>query len=211
MTTVPDHVERPGIATAVSRALTADAPPWFQSPSHQDALAAALLTALSLVGVVAHLHVDLPEGEGEVAARSLDVLGITLILCQTVPLAWRRRNPVQVLTVSMSALFVFALMGYFASFAAFGFLLAVYTVAAYRARSVSVPLGVAGGVILLLILVFRREPIEIDAILAEFMIVSAAWFLGDSLRIRRGQVVELEHRATRLERDREERARQAVA
>jgi signal transduction histidine kinase len=183
----------------------------LQSVAVQDALTAGLLTVLSLIGVITDVHVDLPEGEGEAAARGLDVLGIGLILLQTLPLAWRRRNPVAVLCVSMSALFVFSVLGYFASFAAFGFLLALFTVAAYRDRPISVPAGVASGVVLWLILVFRREPIEIDAILAEFMIVSAAWFLGDSLRIRREQVVQLEDRALRLEREREERARQAVA
>ena len=185
--------------------------PWFENTSVQDAVGAGFLTALSLIGVVTNLHVDLPEGEGEAAARSLDVLGISLILLQTVPLAWRRRNPVATLVVSLSALFAFSLLGYFASFAAFGFLIALYTVAAHRPRRISVPVGISSGVVLLLILLFRREPIEVDAILAEFMFVSAAWFLGDSLRIRREQVVQLEDRALRLERDREEQARRAVA
>ena len=185
--------------------------PWFENASVQDACGAGFLTALSLIGVVTNLHVDLPEGEGEAAARTLDVLGISLILLQTVPLAWRRRNPVATLAVSLAALFAFSLLGYFASFAAFGFLIALFTVAAHRPRRISVPVGIASGVVLLLILLFRREPIEIDAVLAEFMFVSAAWFLGDSLRIRREQVVQLEDRALRLERDREEQARRAVA
>jgi signal transduction histidine kinase len=193
------------------RAADAVAASRLESVAVQDALGAALLTALSLVGVVTDVHVDLPEGEGEVAARALDTLGVGLILLQTVPLAWRRRHPVAVLAVSLSALFAFSILGYFASFAAFGFLIALFTVAAHRHRHVSIPAGIASGVALWLILVFRREPIEIDAILAEYMIVSAAWFLGDSLRIRREQVVQLEDRALRLERDREEKARQAVA
>jgi signal transduction histidine kinase len=46
--------------------------------------------------------------------------------------------------------------------------------------------------------------------LAECLFVGAAWFLGDGLRIRRGQVVMLEDRASRLEREREERAERAV-
>jgi signal transduction histidine kinase len=184
---------------------------WLDNPSVQDALAAGLLTTLSLIGVVTHLHVDLPEGEGEVASRALDSLGIGLILLQTVPLAWRRRNPVLVLGVSLSALFAFSLLGYFASFAAFGFLFALYTVAAYRDRPTSVWVGAISGLALLLIFEFRKEAVEIDAILAECMVVSAAWFLGDSLRIRRSQLVQLEDRALRLELEREERARQAVA
>ena len=198
-----DQVKRPG-----SRDVR---PPWYERPPQQDVLGAGLLTVLSLIGVVTHLHVDLPEGEGEVAARSIGALGVTLILLQTVPLAWRRKYPIGVLAVSLTALFLYSAIGYFASFAAFGFLIALYTVAANRDRRISVPAGIASGAVLLLILFIRQEPIEIDAILAEFMFVSAAWFLGDGFRIRREQVIELEDRALRLEREREERAQQAVS
>jgi signal transduction histidine kinase len=57
----------------------------------------------------------------------------------------------------------------------------------------------------------QKEPVEPDAILAECLIVGGAWFLGDGLRIRRGQVLMLEDRASRLEQEREERTERAVA
>ena len=183
---------------------------WYGRAREQDALGALLLTTLSLIGVITHLHVDLPEGEGEAAARSIDALGIGLVLLQTIPLAWRRRRPVAVLCVSATALFFYSMLGYFASFAAFGFLVALYTVAAYQERRISIRAGIGSGVMLLLILLFNREPIEIDAVLAESMILGAAWFLGDGFRIRREQVRQLEDRALRLERDREDRARRSV-
>ena len=179
-------------------------------PFVQDGLTAVVLTATGVVGVLAHLHVDLPEG-GEGGRRALDALGVGLVLLQTVPLVWRRRAPVSVLSVIIGALFIFSMLGYFPSFAAFGFLVAMYTVAAERDRSTSILAGLSAAVVVLLILVFSREPVEPDALIAECFIVAAAWFLGDGFRIRRGQVVELEHRAVQLERDREERARQAVA
>ena len=75
-------------------------------PIVQDSLVAGVLTATSLVGVLVHLHVDLPEGGEDVTVRSLDALGLVLILLQTVPLAWRRRAPVPVLAVTMTALSV---------------------------------------------------------------------------------------------------------
>jgi signal transduction histidine kinase len=62
-----------------------------------------------------------------------------------------------------------------------------------------------------LVLLVQKEPVEPDAILAECLIVGGAWFLGDGLRIRRGQVVMLEDRASRLEQEREERTERAVA
>ena len=180
-------------------------------PMAQDALTAAALTATSLVGVLAHLHVDLPEGGGDLPVRGLDALGIMLVLLQTMPLVWRRRAPLVVLSVTASALFLFSLLGYLRSFAAFGFLVALYTVAGYRERRASVPAGLAAAGVVLLILVLGREPVEPDTIIAECLIVGGAWFLGDGLRIRHGQVVQLEDRATRLEREREVLAQQAVA
>jgi signal transduction histidine kinase len=187
---------------------------WVKSlsmkPLAQDTLFAVLLTAASLVGVVTHFHVDIPEGGSDGPGRSLDALGIGLILLQTMPLMWRRRAPVLVLAVTAAALFLFSVLGYFRSLAAFGFLVALYTVAAHRDRRKSVPAGVAAGVVVFLILVTGKEPLEPDALIAACLFVGAAWFLGDGLRIRRGQVVLLEDRATRLEREGEEVTQRAV-
>ena len=182
----------------------------LRKPFVQDALIAAALTAVSLIGVMTHLHVDIPEGGGDVTLRTLDLLGLTLILLQTAPLAWRRRAPVVVLAVITGALILFSVDGYFRSFAAFGFLIALYTVAAHRERSISIPAGIAAGVGVLVILLAGREPIEPDTIIAECLIVGAAWFIGDGYRIRRGQYAQLEERADRLERAGEELARHAV-
>jgi hypothetical protein len=92
---------------------------WPARPFLQDTLIAVVLTAASLVGMVTHFQVDIPEGGGEAAGRSLDPLGVGLILLQTLPLAWRRRTPIRVLTVTGAALFLFSLLGYFRSLAAF--------------------------------------------------------------------------------------------
>jgi signal transduction histidine kinase len=206
------EIERhpPRIDRLRSRAVAIGHRSVLSRPIVQDALLAALLTATSLVGVLVHLHVDLPEGGEEVTVRSLDALGLVLILLQTVPLTWRRRAPIRVLAVTMTALFVYSVVGYFTSFAALGFLVALYTAAAYRERSVSIPAGIAAAFVVLLILLMQKEPVEPDAVLVECLFVGAAWFLGDGLRIRRGQVLMLEDRASRLEREREERAQRAV-
>jgi signal transduction histidine kinase len=172
---------------------------------------AAVVTATSLVGLMAHLPLDLPEGGEDEALRKLDALGVGLALLQTVPLIWRRAAPVLVLAVTTGALFVFSLLGYFHSFASFGFLLALYTVAAHRERRTSVRAGIASGIVMLSILLFGNEPLEPDEIIVECLILGAAWFLGDSLRIQRRQVVRLGDLASRLEREREEFAQQAVA
>jgi len=101
-------------------------------------------------------------------------------------------------------------LGYFRSFAAFGFLIALYTVAANRDRRTSIPAGIVAGAVVLLILSLGPEPLEPEALIATCLIVGAAWFIGDAYRIRRSEFVQLEDRATRLEREREELTRQAV-
>jgi signal transduction histidine kinase len=183
----------------------------FDRPSVQDALIAAALTAIALVGMLTRLHVDLPEGGGDVTRRNLDAIGVGLVLLQTATLAWRRKAPVVVLTVVTVSLFLFSVLGYFRSFASFSFLIALYTVAAHRDRRVSIPAGLACGVVVFLILSLGHEPIEPDTVIVECLIVGAAWFIGDGFRIRRGQYIQLEERAARLERAGEEIARHAVA
>jgi signal transduction histidine kinase len=182
----------------------------LSEPLVQDALIATLLTAASLVGLLTQLHVDLPEG-GTDGHPSLDGIGLALALLQTVPLVWRRVAPVVVLAIVTSATFLFFTLGYFPSFASFGFLLALYTVAAHRERRISIPAALASVGVVLLILDLSREPIEIDTIFAECLVVGAVWFIGDGLRVKRTQVISLEDRATRFEREREEATRHAVA
>ena len=180
-------------------------------PMVQDSLIAGALTSTSLVGVMNRLSVDLPEGAGEVTVHTLDEFGIALVMAQTAPLAWRRRAPVAVLSIITGALFLFSILGYFRSFAAFGFLIALYTVAAHRDRGISIPAGIAAGGVILLILLLGPEPLEPDALIATCLIVGSAWFIGDAHRVRRGEFVQLEDRATRLERERGELAREAAA
>ncbi len=183
----------------------------LSSPLRQDTLIASLLTTASLVGLLVHLHVDLPEGGADPVNAPLDPLGIVLALLQTVPLVWRRVAPVLVLVVCSVAMFLFFSFGYLPSFASFGFLLALYSVAAHRERRVSIPAALWSAFVVLMILFNSWEPLELDAIFAEGLVVGAVWFIGDGLRTQRSQVSTLEDRATRFEREREEAAQEAVA
>ncbi len=183
----------------------------LSDPFIQDTIIASLLTVASIVGLLENLQFDLPEGGTDARHRTLDTLGFSLALMQTVPLAWRRVAPVAVLTVSASAMFVYVALGYLPSFATFGFLLALYTVAAHRERRISIPAALASGGVVLAILSMSRLPVELDRIFADFVVVGAVWFIGDGLRVKRGQVRSLEDRATRLERDREAAALRAAA
>ena len=182
----------------------------FGRPMVQDGLTAAGLAIASMVGLIAHVPVEVLEGAGDVPLQGLDALGVGLVLLQTGPIVWRRTAPVPVLAVTLGALLTFSFLRSPPSLASFGFLVALYTVAAYRVRRVSVPAAIAGGMGALVIFFVPGRPVAPDALGAGYLIVGAAWFLGDGVRIRRGHVVQLQDRATRLEKEREERAEQAV-
>lgn len=182
----------------------------LSSPLVQDALIASLLTAVSLVGLLEDLELDLPADGKEARHRTVDTLGFVLALLQTVPLVWRRRVPVAVLAVSTSAMFLYFTLGYPPSFASLGVLLALFTVATYRARRISIPAAIATGGAVLSILVVSTDPIAIDTVLAGCVVVGAVWFIGDGLRVKRCQLVLLEDRAARLEGEREEAALRAA-
>ncbi len=175
-----------------------------------DGAVAVALAAACLVGVFVNLPVDLPEGV-DPARRDVDGAGIGLAMLQVLPLAWRRRAPIPVLCVTSGALLLSFALGYPPSLASAGFLVALYTVASHRERRASIPAGIGSYAVVLSMLILGSEPFEPDAMFAELLIVGAAWGLGDGSRVRRGQVIQLEDRATRLERDREERAARAVA
>jgi signal transduction histidine kinase len=70
---------------------------------------------------------------------------------------------------------------------------------------------VACGLLLLAMSMAGREPLEIDALLAEGLVVAGAWVLGDGVRARRIALLRSEDRAATLELDQEQRAREAVA
>jgi signal transduction histidine kinase len=186
------------------------APAAAVGPFLMDGLAACALTAVAIGGLIAHVDINVLDGDGE-AFRALDVLAITLVLLQTGSLVLRRSAPVLTLTLAGGGLLLYSMLDYAPSLASFGFLAALYTVAAYRNRRISVPAGIAAVCVVSMVVGIGRQPVAPDTFVADHVIVAAAWFLGEGLRLRRLHMVRLEDRASRLEREREERARQAVA
>ncbi len=180
------------------------------SPAVQDGLAAGALTAAAISGLLAHVDVNFLDGDLEVF-RHLDSVGMALVVLQTGPIAFRRRAPVLTLAVTATALLAFSLMHYPPSLGSFGFMVSTYTVAANRDRTVSLPAGVAAAAVMVVVLVAGRQSVAPDTLIADYLILGAAWFFGEGLRLRRRYVVALEERAARLEVEQEERARAAAA
>jgi signal transduction histidine kinase len=131
-----------------------------------------------------------------------------LTLLATLPIAVRRRYPVEVFAVTLSAAVANDLIGDRFQFA--GALVGLYTVATYvgRPKSIYALAAAALGAAATSVGDSGTGMAQFVAILAVF---AASWLLGDNIRTRRAYLRELEDRADRLEREREESIRRAAA
>jgi signal transduction histidine kinase len=92
-----------------------------------------------------------------------------------------------------------------------GPVIALYTVATRCERRAALAAGAATGVALALPVAAARGVSSTGFAAVMYAVFMVAWVLGDNVRTRRAYLAEVEARAERLERDREERARRAVA
>jgi signal transduction histidine kinase len=134
-------------------------------------------------------------------------IGLTEL--SVLPLALRRSRPLAVLATTLTAAIVGDL--WFSGFLAPGPVIALYTVAAHRGRPVSLVAGAVTGLALSIPAAAGKGVSSPGFAAAMYAAFFAAWALGDNLRTRRAYLAEVEARAQWLERDREERARRAVA
>jgi signal transduction histidine kinase len=168
--------------------------PWWT-----DSLLALLLTFISVGSVVAATH---HVGE------SVNPLDVILAALATLPIAGRRYRPLAVLAITVGAETLLLLFSSQTT-VPLGALVALYTVASRCERPVSIRAAewVALPITIGVIADSGPHPEDIIPKLALFGI---AWVLGDNIRTRRAYLAELEARAARLEREREEQAVRAV-
>jgi signal transduction histidine kinase len=133
---------------------------------------------------------------------------VALTLLATLPIAVRRRFPLLIFALTLSAALVMDVR--YNSFQFAGALVALYTVAAYVGRPGSIGVGV-GTALALPITRFDDDPTGLPEIVATYVIFAAAWILGDRIGARRTYLRGLEERAVQHEREREEHARRAAA
>jgi signal transduction histidine kinase len=177
--------------------LTARRRRWTASPRTDIALALAL-------GVVC-----LQSAFGEDGLKQPGWAAVALVELSVLPLAVRRSRPLLVLATTLGAAITADL--WFSSFLLPGPVIALYTVAAHRERRVATAAAAATGGALLIPAVAGRGVSSAGFAVVMYAVFTVAWAVGDNLRTRRAYLVEVEARAERLEREREERARQAVA
>ncbi|MGO9178749.1 MAG: sensor histidine kinase [Candidatus Limnocylindrales bacterium] len=148
-----------------------------------------------------------------VAAGPLTPVSAILILAQTLPLAVRRRYPVPVLIVAGVGIGLYSALGYAESGGNYGVLVALYTVAANSTRRTATLAAVltALGILLTFENYMQHDPHVAGQLLLVYTEYAVAWVVGTYLQGHRQDVLALQERAARLEREREERARLAVA
>src|SRR3954469_19265296 len=135
---------------------------------------------------------------------------VPLALAQTLPLAYRRVRPVSVLAVTLVSGIVFNVGFADSPTLPLGVVVSLYTVAVYCERTVSTRAALVTAVALP-VPILVAAGFAVDSSLLPLGITAGAWMLGDNLRTRRAYLGELEAKAVRLEREREEEARRAVA
>jgi len=133
---------------------------------------------------------------------------VALTLVATLPIALRRRFPLVVFVVTLTAALVLDVR--YSSFQFAGALVALYTVAAYIGRPGSIGVGV-GTALALPITQFDDDAAGLAEVVASYVLFAVAWVLGDRIGARRTYTEKLEERAVQHEREREEHARRAAA
>jgi signal transduction histidine kinase len=169
--------------------------PWWT-----DSLLALLLTVPSIGSVifVGHGH----------HAQPISALETILALLVALPIAARRYRPLAVLAITVTAETILLLFSAHAP-VPLGVGVALYTVASRCERPVSIRAAAWVGPPIT-VGVIANNWAHPGQVIPELALFSIAWILGDNLRTRRAYLAELEARAARLEREREEQATRAT-
>ena len=150
--------------------------------------------------------------------RDRSTLNIAFVLLQTLPLVFRRRLPFTVFAVGAGSMAVQGALGFYSpTFAFLALNVALYSLAAYGDRQLAILGVVAWAGLLSVHLTFfvattwpHVAIADLYDLFNDWVLLAAAWVLGQGVRQRRAHAAELEDRAARLEREREEQARQAA-
>jgi signal transduction histidine kinase len=153
---------------------------------------------------------------GTVIAYNIRInpLAAVLLGLQTLPIMVRRRSPILVLCATGFSITIYSSLGYPDANGSFGVFAAFYTVAANEPRERAMVAAVITAIGITITFasyaVFRSLASWTVGLTLNFGLFAFAWLLGDNLRVRRAYTAELEERAARLEREREDKAAAAV-
>jgi signal transduction histidine kinase len=163
--------------------------------------------ALAAAGLSTAVFVDNQVIRG--LPRGTLALAYALALLHTLPLAARRRFPGAVLAASVASGLAVAAIGLPPETLGLAILVAVYSVAAYGDRWVSLA-GLAAAELGSAAVQLTPSRFNAPTVVTNTLVIGAAWLLGHFVGVRRAYTARVE-RTAELERARAEQARQAVA
>jgi signal transduction histidine kinase len=163
--------------------------------------------ALAAAGLSTAFFVSDLVGSG--LPRGILALGYALALLHTLSLAARRRFPGTVLGISVASGLAVAALGLSPIVLGPAILVAVYSVAAYGDRWVSLA-GLAAAEVGSVAVQLTPGRFQAPTVISNALVIGAAWLLGHFVGGRRSYTAQLEQ-AAELERARAEQARRAVA
>jgi signal transduction histidine kinase len=143
-------------------------------------------------------------------SRGTLILGCALVLLHTLSLVARRRFPGAVLALVVGSGLAFAALDLPPDILGVAILVAVYSVAAYGDRWVSLA-GLAVAELGLAAVQLTPGRTGVDTLVGNLGVVAAAWLLGRFAHNYRAYAARLEERTVELEQAREALARRAVA
>jgi len=133
---------------------------------------------------------------------------IGLIECTALPLAWRSLWPLPVLGITLVAAVAGDLL--FGGLQLAGPVIALYTVARHHDRRVSLTATAVTALALAVSAASRAAENPFFAI-AIYLVLAAAWAIGDNVRRRHAYLTRVQAREAAIEEEQQERARVAVA
>ena len=177
---------------------------------HRRALVTDVLLAVGLF--ISALGSVTVWDAGDGTARAPDIWSYSLIGLQTLPLIWRRRAPVTVLSLTIIGFIIDRGLDYPGSWAIFGMSVAIYTVGAQLEPRRSL---LVGGITIDVVLAWTAVGILVSdveplALLSELAFLGFPLLVGRESYHRQRRMVDLEARAIRAEHEREQRAAEAV-
>jgi signal transduction histidine kinase len=134
-------------------------------------------------------------------ALELDAVGVTLLLAQTLPVAWRRQRPALVWLIVGCATAIYGIGDFPDTVLDLGPPLAVYTIAAWCRRRTATIIGLATAVAITAALISSGDADARD-VSFNLLLYALAWILGEVQRARRAAVDDLARRAVTDERAR---------
>jgi signal transduction histidine kinase len=137
-------------------------------------------------------------------------LFIAFVLLETLPLAVRRYWPRAVFAITLGAALGNTLLTDSPALPV-GVVVALYTVAAHCDRRTALRAALATALLVPALFISPEGGDGAPLVLPAALLLVIGWVLGDNLRTRRAYLRELESKAERLEREREQNARRAAA